>query len=354
MKSQQPGNRVGKTRSGKRSFTLTEALVTAGALCLMIVCLVPAATVTRGSSKQSVCLNNLMRIGYANLIYAAQDISDPALPVHPGQYTQDPDDPIWVGAQEWGGKSGVGEPGFVDGPDGEDPLLTSRYGTKAGFGAGTRPLNKILYPDVYDNSPWPQEYDPAEAIADTQLDLDLYRCPSDNGYTGIHEPAFRDERRTAFDHFGTSYDASLFMISYIGGGPVWSNSPYLHRMAEIISPATTLAYQEVNGRFAWEAAPNNPDCASILGSDGIPGTVHGWHGKDWTFNVAFLDGHADTIYMRGFNNPRVLLDDYEQRRSTCIIVRGENWQKDTLPVEWAPTGLWWDGTDRVSHEGGVE
>ena len=68
---------------------MTEAIVVVGVLLVLGVCVVSSASVARGNSKNSTCLNNLSRIGYANLIYAAQDPSDPALPVH-AQFTQDP------------------------------------------------------------------------------------------------------------------------------------------------------------------------------------------------------------------------------------------------------------------------
>ncbi|MCH7994383.1 MAG: hypothetical protein IIB57_08060 [Planctomycetes bacterium] len=351
-------NRSVETRTNIRAsqrpgFTLTEAIVVVGVVSVLGVCVVSAASVARGNSKNSTCLNNLSRIGYANLVYAAQDPSDPALPVHPAQFTQDANDPTWIGAYEWGGKSGVGEAGFVEGPGGDDAFLTSRYGTKAGYGPATRPLNEILYGGGFEDHLNPV-FDPAGAIDDAQLDLGFNRCPTDNGYTGIHKPAFRDERRTSYDHFGTSYSASLFMTSLVGGGPVWSNSPYLHRLSDIISPATTLAYMENNGRFAWAVDPPPHACTNLLGEGGIPGTVRGWHGKDWTFNAAFVDGHAATIHMRGFSIPRVLQDLNDQEFSTCIIIRGEKWQLDTLPLPKTPLFFSWGGIGRISFEGGIE
>lgn len=342
--------------SQRPGFTLAEAIVLVGVLFVLGVCVVSAASVARGNSKNSACLNNLSRIGYANLIYAAQDPSDPALPVHPLQLMQVPNDPTWIGAYEWGGKSGVGEAGFIPGAGGADFFLTSRYGTKAGFGPASRPMNDILYAGGFaDYSPGgPNGFVKEGASDDTQLDLGFNRCPTDNGYTGIHKPAFRDERRTSFDHFGTSYNASLFMTSFVGGGPVSSNSPYLHRLSDIISPATTLAYMENNGRFAWAAAPVSIACANLLGDEGIPGTVRGWHGKDWMFNAAFIDGHVGTIHMRGYDIPRVFQEEDLQARRTCVIVYGEGWQLATDPLPDTPTGLQWSGSGRVSSEGGVE
>jgi len=340
------------SRSG-RAITLIELVIAADVVIVLILCVAATTGNVRARSKNSVCLNNLSRIGYANLIYAANDPSDPALPVHGAQFLQDIDNPTWIGAYEWGGKSGIGDPGWVPGAGGAEFFLTSRFGTKAGFGPASRPLNEILYGGGFEDHLNPV-FDPDGAVADTQLDLFLNRCPSDNGYTGIHKPAFRDERHTSFDHYGTSYCASLFMTSWVGGGPVWSNSPYMHRLSDVVAPASTLAYMENNGRFAWAADPPPSACASLLGDGGVPGIVHGWHGKDWTFNAAFLDGHAVAIHMRGFHSPKVLIDENEQAYSTCIIIRGEDWQLDTLPLPNTPLGLVWRGGGRVSWEGGIE
>jgi len=246
---------IGSPAPAERAITLIETVIASGVVIVLVLCVASTTGNVRERSKNSVCLNNLSRIGYANLIYAANDPTDPALPVHGAYLLQDPGNPSCLGEYEWGGKSGVGQQGFVEGAVGENDILTSRYGTKAGFGPATRPLNDILYGGGLDDHLIP-EFDPEGAAADTQLDLFLNRCPSDNGYTGIHRPAFRDERRTSFDHYGTSYAASLFRTSWVGGGPIFSNSPYLHRLSDVVAPATTIAYMENNGRFAWDASPH--------------------------------------------------------------------------------------------------
>jgi hypothetical protein len=339
-------------RGIKTAVTLIDVAATVVALTLLALWLVPAVASVAGSSKGSKCLSNLMQIGYANAVYAAQDPTDMAIPVHPMQYNQCPGqkqgelctDPIYVGAYEWGGKSGIGRNDFVTGSPG-DPL-NSKYGTLVGFGPASRPLNNILYATEFADAWASGHFDRAQAQRDTQLDLDVYQCPSDTGYTGIHCPSFAEKGLTSYDHFGTSYNANLFMTA-MGGGEMMSNSPYLHRMSDLTSPARTLAYQENNGRFAWAAAPD--PCFFI---PGVPGAVRGWHGKDWTFNAAFLDGHADTIYMRGYNNPDI--GRYPPGASyavfQCIIIRGEGWQIDTLPVPPVPTGLWQTRSGRPSYE----
>ena len=228
-------------------------------------------------------------------------------------------------------------------------------GTVTKIGPATRPLNSILYPQqfVYHGGLKPGlqwvQLDKLGAHMDTMLDLPQNRCPSDTGFTGIHCQDFEERGLTSYDHFGTSYNANLFMTAS-GVGPQSSNSPYLHRMSDILAPSNTLAYQENNGRFAWSAFPET--CTDIAGIHGIPETVHGWHGKDWTFNAAFIDGHADTIYMRGYDNPDIgrYPEGTDFNHLNCIIIRGEGWQIDTLPLPRIETNIFHNGDGRPSHE----
>lgn len=341
-------------RFAKRGLTMVEITATVVSLVLLTLWLVPAAAGVRSGSKASRCLGNLAQIGFANLIYSAQDPAGMALPVHRRQNTQCPglpagqlcSEPIYVGAYDWGGKSGVGRDRFLTGISG-DPL-NSRYGTKAGFGPATRPLNQIIYGDkLRDHNA--SLFNPTGAKEDTQLNLDVYRCPSDTGQTGMHCSPFQLQSLTSYDYFGTSYNANIFMTGS-SDGSVFSNSPYLRPMSRVPNPSATLAYMENNGRFAWAASPELSECMFIGDGRGFPGKAKGWHGKDWTFNAAFIDGHADTIYMRGYRNTLVFPDDDGiQNRFRCIIIRGEGWQIDTLPDQRIPTNLA-SGFGRPSYE----
>lgn len=349
-----------------RAFTLIETGVGVAAIGAVLLFILPAVGGIARSSKDSRCLNNLARIGYANAVYAAQDATNAALPVHRRQFigNEHPYDPTFIGAYAFGGKSGLGE----QVTDGE--LWTARWGSMAGLGPATRPLNRILYGDVFTDHTDDPGKDQKHWIEDASLDLALNRCPSDSGYTGVHSPAFRDEKRTAYEHFGTSYAANVFMVSSSLPGCMFSNSPYLRAMDEVLSPSKTLAYQENNGRFAWAAFPN--ECSFI---DGIPGTVRGWHGKDWTFNAAFIDGHADAIYMERYQpeflatyppfptnqqcpcDPPTCDPEYVEASFgvyQCVIVRGADWKKDTLPRAVGATGLINVGKTLASYEGGIE
>ncbi len=349
----------------RAGLTIVNAAGAIAAVTVLGLWLIPALGGVARSSKNGKCLANLMRIGYANAIYASQDATDMALPVHWWQTNQccwDPGgspcgEPFYIGAYEWGGKSGIGQTSNILFPGSEDPL-GSKYGTKAGVGPAGRPLNAILYPDSFTDFGGTRpvcgfdSFDEVGASADTTLDLEINRCPADTGYTGIHCPDFADRKLSSYDHYGTSYNANLFMTASISVfSEMFSNSPYMHRMSEIVAPSTTLAYQENNGRFAWTAAPDRCDFIP-----GIPGPVRGWHGKDWTFNAAYIDGHAGAMYMRGYNNPDI--GRYPEGASyggfRCIIIRGEGWQIDTLPLPRVPTGVSHDGSGRPSYESCLE
>lgn len=336
-------------RVRRRALTPAEVAACLCAIGLLWLIIVPALAGVRRAGKSEQCLANLQQIGYANLIYNADDPADMALPVQRLMFRQDPNNPTWIGAYEWGGKSGVGRTDWITGRPG-DPL-NSKYGTRAGFGPGTRPLNEYIYgrpfPDYTD--------DPGENNenwrADTELDLEAFHCPSDSGYTGIHFPQFRDEGHGSYDHFGTSYTANVFWTATTGGSnPVYSNSPYLHRMSDLLAPMTTIQFMENCGRFAWGAAEDPCDFL-----EGVPGTARGWHDEDWTFNASFLDGHADTIYIRGYRShelgPMEEGSDYSYFR--CIIVRGEGWQLDTLPVPRVGLGVLGPGAIRSAFEDGI-
>jgi hypothetical protein len=160
-----------------------------------------------------------------------------------------------------------------------------------------------------------------------------------------------------------------------------SNSPYLRPTTRVPTPARTLYYEENIGRFAWSARAEKPECVSSLSLQGVnPGptkSIRGWHGRDWTFNRAFVDAHAETqkIYIEGTEDKDGYAQHYRSefinglpqfpgrggedndslnQSYQCIIVRGDGWQKDTFPAELVETGLEWDGDGRPSYEKCVE
>lgn len=146
-----------------------------------------------------------------------------------------------------------------------------------------------------------------------------------------------------------------------------SNSPYLRPVSRVPNPSRTLYHEENVGRWAWACYREIERCHWI-GRGVDPGptkAVRGWHGKDWTFNRAFVDTHAETqkVYIEGTEDGLGYAEHYRteiiygggednplQQANRCIIVRGNGWQKDTLPATLINTGLVYSAQVRASYE----
>lgn len=366
----------------KHGFTLIELLVVIAIIALLISILLPSLDAARRQAKQNACLSQMKNIASSSRVYEADDPSGWGIPVHPLQFQQCENQssenpcstPTFIGAYEWGGKSGIGNQNFITRYQG---ILSSKYGTEAGFGPATRPLNEILYAGGFPD--YKQTDNRAGKQYDTELKLDLFKCPGDNGPpkgdgdgNGPHcADWILETERSSYDHFGTSYAANMFMIAN-GQSEMRTNSPYLRPTTRVPTPARTIYYEENIGRWAWAAKSEIDDCTWIgEGVDpGPTGDIRGWHGKNWTYNRSFVDAHAEyqKIYIEGteengfakhYRNERLSSypsfggqpGDFDSNR--CIIVRGDGWQKDTMPAEPIRTGLLAPGGGRPSYEGCV-
>ena len=370
---------VRSRRIVQRGFTLIELLVVVAIIALLVAILLPSLQNAREQGKRATCLSHIKNIATSSRVYEADDPNGWGIPVHPEQYTQNGENPTFIGAYEWAGKSGIGRPDFL--PLG-DPL-GSKYGTMAGFGPGTRPMNEILYKGGFKDNKMLDDVD--GAIDDTKLDLGLFRCPGDDGpprgghcFDWVEHPD-----RSSYDHFGNSYAANIFMIASGGGGCMHSNSPYLRPVSRVPTPARTIYFEENIGRWAW-AAKNDP-CNFITGIDtGPTKSIRGWHGREWAYTRSFVDAHAEYQriidertgdsdgYFDHYHN--VVLSSYplfpsnsecpcdppecdpqyfpgEFSTYRCVIIRGESWQKDTLPNAPIVTSLVHPpGSGRPSYE----
>ena len=359
-------------RASRRAFTLIELLVVVAIIAMLVSILLPSLQKARTAAKRSACLAQIKNIASSSAVYAAGDPNGWSIPLHPLQFWQDSTDPTFIGAYEWGGKSGVGRPDFLGG--GQDPI-NSKYGTKAGFGPGTRPLNEILYKGGFKDH---LAFDDEDGmILDTQLNLDLFKCPGDDGPPrGAHCPDWLlHSERSSYDHFGNSYAANVFLVG-IAGAELGSNSPYMRPTARVPTPARTIYFEENIGRWAWSC---RQEVCTAIGellpgvSPGPTGALRGWHGEDWKYNRAFVDAHAEYQllifpetkdsdgYYEHYRNERLTsypnwIDgspgSFEQYQ--CIIVRGDGWQKDTMPAAILRTGLINPHGGRPSYEGCVE
>ena len=374
-------SRNGWRSSTRFGFTLIELLVVIAIIALLIAILLPSLDAARRQAKQNTCLSRIKGIATSSRVYETDDPNGWGIPAH-GSLGVKEGDMSWpnlasrgrfVGAYEWGGKSGIGRDDFM----GPSNPINSAYGTKAGFGPATRPMNDILYRGGFTDNNSPR-FNRTAALKDTELELDLFKCPGDDGPPrAAHCPDWVEKsERSSYDHFGTSYAANIFMNSRAGGGEMRSNSPYLRPVTRVPTPARTLYYEENIGRWAWSCKRELPECVSGLGLIGVdPGptkALRGWHGRDWTYNRAFVDSHAEQqkIWIEGTEDREgyalhyrnELLETYpkwpgcsegaddQETTYPCIIVRGTGWQKDTMPAELICTGLHWGGGGRPSYE----
>lgn len=344
-------------RSSRTAFTLIELLVVIAIIALLISILLPSLDRAREQSKRAVCLSALRNIASSSAVYEAGDSRGFGIPVHPNQGVSPTGRQAYVGAYEWGGKSGVGRPCFMAG--GSD-ILNSRYGTLAGFGPSTRPLNEILFKGGFTD--YLAKNDVAGMRSDTALELGQFRCPSDIGPPRAgHCGDWVSSEDSSYDHFGTSFAANIFMIgSEQGESFMASNSPYLRPINRVPTPARTIYYEENIGRWAWAQRRDPCSDRGIGGVDsGQPFTNAGWHRRDWFFNRSFVDGHAEgqKVFVEGTRDGSGYSEHYRAERLSsypwdhingqpgsyetfrCVIVRGDGWQKDTMPADHVETNV---------------
>ena len=211
-----------ESRWGRRGgFTIIELLIlTIIILMLAVVVLLPFLRKVRPASKRVACNANLRGIAQASLAYVADDPRERIVPEvgslrRPEQL-----------AYGYGGKAGRGTWG-----------LESEWGNRGGMGSAQRPLNHVLYKRVPAMNPLDGGLPRAQWKADTELDLDLYRCPGELEFPGRHHRAWKKDGISSFDFYGTSFAANiLFATDAEAAAQLVSISPYGQPLSKVSPP----------------------------------------------------------------------------------------------------------------------
>jgi prepilin-type N-terminal cleavage/methylation domain-containing protein len=341
---------------GRRAFTLVELLVVITIIALLISILLPSLKKAREQSKLVKCANNLSQIIKGGQLYAVEDPNENVIPAHPNVFD------LSSGRQrqyyEWGGKSGQGDPRFP-GSGFSDPnaFSTSMYGTRESRGPADRPLNKYLYKEPFTRYA-DGGVDDRNYWNDATLDLGIYNCPGDVGWVGAEVAGWEDYKGrglSSYDHFGTSYsmNAAFIVLTPCSANRLQSNAAFLRPQSRIPNAANTLVYFENAARYAYTWNYGCADPAPKVGQCGEPDSgvcsttrnyfdesLGGWHGRDFVYNQAFLDGHAASAEVRGHRHPQTKLNVYPPIGNNygvdwdnwhCVLIRGDGWQIDALP-----------------------
>jgi hypothetical protein len=154
----------------------------------------------------------------------------------------------------------------------------------------------------------------------------------------MHHRAWRDSGLSSYEFYGTSYATVPLFVGLIGESWIKSFSAYAHKVSAIPAPSTTVTYLENAARFAFMARNDSLD-QSLCGWPYPAGnqTAHGWHGMDFQFNVAFVDGAVRNISMRGYGRTPGAYCPAMAVGCECAVVRGEGWRFDVAPAPLAFT-----------------
>ncbi len=326
-------------RSG---FTLIELLVVIAIISLLMAIALPSMGSSREQGKKALCLSNLRNIGQAVSTYAPEDPDHHVMPMHGSMVSADD---YWLKRTAmwfaWGGRAAP------------LPFLTASVEyqlneTRPGWSARERPLTRHLYPGV----------EPDERK------LEVFRCPSDEGYPDIPSDILDDApnenaERPLYDTLGNSYRGSLSQLIpnfTVESADRFSLGVWGQRLDALTDPS----------RMLWGGEPLFYNFIGTDQSGGWPEIrKFGWHRQFFTDNQLYLDGAARPTRAVSMDDPswKFPADDYEKlgvdpSMGDIAIHRGPDWKIDSYPTPGVrindfeigdrPAGLWpWRAHTRV-------
>lgn len=221
----------------------------------------------------------MRELGNGFSLYSIDDPQGYTTPVHPQAERR------WLydGEYEYGGATGLGVFADVD------------------FRAENRILNNFLYGNAANV---PQE---------------IFRCPTDRGVESApvdFEPFFisgEGAMKPVWEGTGTSYRLNNH-IDFLGQTPFtdYFYGPYLRPKTRVPSASETIILEET----ITEVAKWNSNTY----------VTNGWHCKTNRFNVTFVDGHGEIIYLQGQS-------DLSNNYPNYWVLRGKGWRMDCHPED---------------------
>lgn len=293
------------------AFTLIELLVVVAIISLLMAILLPSLSRARRQAKAAVCLSNLRQIGNLLQAYSNEDRTAQIIPIHERMIRSA--GCCWLSSTAhsflWGGRdgqravpSGLQEILLSGGAGGYIPSDESR----PVYGAANRPLN------VY--------YLGANMTEREALDMPMFRCPEDRGYsqTSCAIPP-EVSMVPCYDIFGNSYQAQM-LSAFIGVDGAFSAGPWGHRLHTIPTPSRNVLVAEP---MFFEAGSSD------------------WHGRGTIANVLFVDGsaRATSTQTHGLPDCEALTQmDLPCPPIPCnavLLGRGPGWRLDVWPTPGA-------------------